>query len=48
MYSQIKPYINGKTLKVGSGIGIGIGIGIGNISGYFVKEGKEIDLSDIR
>ena len=42
MYSQIKPYINGKTLKVGSGIGIG------NISGYFVKEGKEIDLSDIR
>ena len=46
MYSQIKPYINGKNLKVGSGIGIGIGIG--NISGYFVKEGKEIDLSDIR
>lgn len=40
MYSQIKPYSNGKTLEVGSGIG--------NISQFFIEEGKEIDLSDLR
>lgn len=40
MYSQIKPYIREKTLEVGSGIG--------NISQYFIQNGKNIDLSDIR
>ena len=40
MYSQIKPFINGKVLEIGSGIG--------NISQVFIKEGNDIDLSDIR
>tara|TARA_A100000164_G_C21807641_1_gene723887 strand:- start:293 stop:1006 length:714 start_codon:yes stop_codon:yes gene_type:complete len=40
MYSQIEPYINGRVLEIGSGIG--------NISQVFIKEGKDIDLSDIR
>ena len=40
MYSQIKPYIKGKTLEIGSGIG--------NISRYFIENRKEICLSDIR
>ena len=40
MYSQIKPYVTGKTL--------GIGSGIGNISRYFIENGDEIYLSDIR
>lgn len=40
MYSQIKPYVTGKTLEIGSGIG--------NISRYFIENGDEIYLSDIR
>lgn len=40
IYSQIKPYINGKILEIGSGIG--------NISRHFVENGEEIYLSDIR
>ena len=40
MYSQIEPFINGKVLEIGSGIG--------NISQVFIREGKDIDLSDIR
>ena len=40
MYSQIVPFINGNTLEIGSGIG--------NISQYFIKQRRDIDLSDIR
>lgn len=40
MYSQIVPFINGNTLEIGSGIG--------NISQYFIKQHRDIDLSDIR
>ena len=40
MYSQIKPYVKGKILEIGSGIG--------NISRYFIENGDEICLSDIR
>jgi len=40
MYSQIKPFIKGKTLEIGSGIG--------NISRHFIENGEEICLSDIR
>ena len=34
MYSQIKPFIKGKTLEIGSGIG--------NISRYFIENSEEI------
>jgi len=40
MYSQIKPFANGKILEIGSGIG--------NISEYFIEDKKDIQLSDIR
>jgi 2-polyprenyl-3-methyl-5-hydroxy-6-metoxy-1,4-benzoquinol methylase len=40
MYSQMKPFIKGKSLEIGSGIG--------NISKCFIDDGNEIDLSDIR
>ena len=40
MYSQIKPFIKGKTLEIGSGIG--------NISRHFIENSEEICLSDIR
>ena len=40
IYSQIKPYINGKILEIGSGIG--------NISRHFVENGEEIYLYDKR
>lgn len=39
MYSQIKPYTYGKTLEIGSGIG--------NISAFFLRENRDIHLSDI-
>ena len=40
MYNTIKPYCNGKILEIGSGIG--------NISTYFVRDKKEITLTDLR
>lgn len=40
MYDTISPYCNGKILEIGSGIG--------NISSYFLKNGANITLSDIR
>lgn len=40
MYDIISPYCNGRTLEVGSGIG--------NISKFFIRDDKEIILSDLR
>ena len=40
IYDTIEPYCKGKILEVGSGIG--------NISAYFMKNNKDITLSDIR
>jgi len=40
MYNTIKPFCSGNILEVGSGIG--------NISKFFLKEGYNITLSDIR
>ena len=40
MYSQIKPFVKGKILEIGSGIG--------NISQYFIEDNTNIELSDIR
>ena len=40
MYETIKPYCKGKILEIGSGIG--------NISDYFIADGADILLSDIR
>lgn len=40
MYETISPRMNGKILEIGSGIG--------NISNFFLQEGKQIMLSDIR
>jgi SAM-dependent methyltransferase len=40
MYNTIKPYCNGRILEVGSGIG--------NISEFFLTDGFDITLSDIR
>ncbi|MFD0990243.1 class I SAM-dependent methyltransferase [Mariniflexile jejuense] len=40
MYETIKPYCKGKILEIGSGIG--------NISHFFIKDGYDIFLSDIR
>ena len=40
MYMQIKPFVKGKVLEVGSGIG--------NISQYFIRDNLDIELSDIR
>jgi len=40
MYETIRPYSNGKTLEIGSGIG--------NISAFFMNEKKPIMLTDIR
>jgi 2-polyprenyl-3-methyl-5-hydroxy-6-metoxy-1,4-benzoquinol methylase len=38
MYETIGPFLNGKILEIGSGIG--------NLSAYFIKDGKNISLSD--
>ena len=38
MYSQIKPFVKGKILEIGSG----------NISQYFIEDNTDIELSDIR
>ena len=40
MYLQVVPHCEGKILEIGSGIG--------NISYFFDRDGKDIDLSDIR
>ncbi len=40
MFDTIRPYCQGKILEVGSGIG--------NISRYFIEEGADITLSDLR
>src|SRR4051812_42262760 len=40
MYQTIKPWCDGKILEVGSGIG--------NISSYFLRDGLDLTLSDIR
>ncbi len=40
MYETIAPYCNGKILEIGSGIG--------NISQFFIRDGKQVFLSDIR
>ncbi len=40
MYSRIAPYCYGNILEIGSGIG--------NISDYFLQNGKDITLSDLR
>lgn len=40
MYNTISPNCNGKILEIGSGIG--------NISQFFIKENKDIILSDLR
>lgn len=40
MFSQLKPYIIGKTLEIGSGIG--------NISKFLVEEEVDFQMSDIR
>lgn len=40
IFDTISPFCNGKILEIGSGIG--------NISSFFIQEGKDITLSDIR
>lgn len=40
MYQTVSPPLHGKVLEIGSGIG--------NISNFFLQEGKQIMLSDIR
>lgn len=40
MYDTIRPYCKGRILEIGSGIG--------NISSFFVRDGANITLSDIR
>lgn len=40
MYDQLKPYINGRVLEIGSGIG--------NISKFLVNQHDQVTLSDIR
>lgn len=40
MYEQVRPFMNGKILEVGSGIG--------NISAFFIGQKTDITLSDIR
>ena len=40
MYTTIKPFCTGKVLEIGSGIG--------NISNFFIQDGSEIDLSELR
>jgi SAM-dependent methyltransferase len=40
MYSAIRPFCQGKILEIGSGVG--------NISSYFIGDGLNIHLSDIR
>lgn len=40
MYETISPYLSGQILEIGSGIG--------NISKYFIKDKKDITLSDLR
>lgn len=40
MYHQVQPHCEGRILEIGSGIG--------NISYFFDRDGKDIDLSDIR
>jgi SAM-dependent methyltransferase len=40
MYDQVRPYANGKILEIGSGIG--------NLSEFFVQDGYDITLSDVR
>lgn len=40
MYETIKPYCKGKIIEVGSGIG--------NISRYFIENGEDLVMSDIR
>ena len=40
MYNSISPYCTGKIIEIGSGIG--------NISKFFIRENKEIVLSDLR
>src|SRR5688572_27048350 len=40
MYQAIKPYCKGRTFEIGSGIG--------NISSFFIRDGQQIMLSDIR
>lgn len=40
MFQQVDPWMKGRVLEIGSGIG--------NISGFFLKKGADIVLSDIR
>jgi 2-polyprenyl-3-methyl-5-hydroxy-6-metoxy-1,4-benzoquinol methylase len=40
MYEQVRPYAKGKILEIGSGIG--------NLSEFFISEGYDITLSDVR
>lgn len=40
MYNTISPFCNGRILEIGSGIG--------NISNFFIHEGKDIVLTDLR
>lgn len=40
MYEQVRPYLDGEILEIGSGIG--------NISSYFLEDGSSMTLSDIR
>lgn len=40
MYEQVRPYVHGKILEVGSGIG--------NISSFFIRGQADITLSDVR
>lgn len=40
MFDQLKPYINGRVLEIGSGIG--------NISKFLVNQHDQVTLSDIR
>lgn len=40
MYDQVRPYAKGKILEIGSGIG--------NLSQFFISDGYDITLSDVR
>jgi SAM-dependent methyltransferase len=40
MYAEVEPYLKGEILEIGSGIG--------NVSEFFLKDGANITLSDVR
>jgi phospholipid N-methyltransferase len=40
MYDQVRPFAQGRILEIGSGIG--------NLSAFFIRDGHDITLSDVR